>query len=219
MDAVIRATAEPITNANADGDNGGDDVSDYNTSDDEPSYSTAEGGSRRTESQPVRDQSAHMNTRASKGGSKAGKGINSIDGSAIRGVKRGGGGRGGGRVGGDRSGAGTGLGRGVSAGREFIPEGKQRLDTDADSIHTGDGSSAVLSADQITLRAEGGDLESVVSKTGRGIHIEGGGRAGAGRTGGHSGRTRGRRGGSGSAYLNDGASIPMGGQYRTREMK
>ena len=197
-------------------------MSDYNSSDDEPSYSKTEGDSRRQSSQAIRDHPTHMNPRGSRSGSKARKGVNGSDGSAIRGVKRGGGGRGGGRVGGDRSGAGMGLGRGVGAGREFIQGAKIRLDTDADSIHAGDGDGdGGSAADQSIVRAEG-DLESLSSRTGRTTRIEGGGRAGAGvgRTSGYSGgRTRGRRGGSGSAYLNDGASIPIGGQYKTREMK
>ena len=92
VDAVTRASAELLVN-----DDDGDDVSDYNSSDDEPSYSMTEGGDGRTGSHDTKGEITRRGGRTVKGGTpKAAKDrIHGNDCSVNKGIKRGGGGRGG----------------------------------------------------------------------------------------------------------------------------
>lgn len=151
-----------------------------------------------------------------------------VDNSQGRSVSRGGGGRGGGRVGGDRSGVGTGLGRGVSTLRGQVSLSRWGVSAAQVGI-------SVSSLPETDTETENGSREKMnfnlvndINKReseaslyvdGRVIKSDQGIKMTEGRVSGrYGGRSRGRRGGSGngSAHLNDGASIPFEGQYRSR---
>ena len=236
-DAVTRAGTEPIPD---------DTVSEYNSADDSDSYIVKRNPKGRDKINidavgncldiPISEQNG--GTRSS--GStleivvampfqiriEEDK-INNTDCINVRSVSRGGGGRGGGRVGGDRSGAGTGLDRGTRALRGLAPSARWGLglpvaggslnslpDTDTEN----------KSREEINC-----DLKNDINKREREnssytndrlIRNDQNLKLTVGRVSGrYGGRSRGRRGGSGSgsAYVNDGPSIPLGGQYKCRD--
>lgn len=194
-DAVSRASSEHF----------GDDVSEYNTSDDEPCYGPPAKGKQGPSSGLGLGDSTGSD--AEKGAHHKSSGRES---SYIRGVNKGGGGRGGGRVGGDRSGAGMGLGRGAGTrvqGPGIAPAIRD-LDISTDKSK-GKGSGASGLPDR-------GDPESALKtsradQSGKNAVSEGP----AGRLG---GRLGGRRGWSGtrSAPNNEGISVPSGGQFQSK---
>lgn len=191
-DAVTRTSIEHF----------GDDVSEYNTSDDEPCYGPPARGKQgpySTGPGPVDS----MGSDVEKEGHQKSSGRES---SYIRGVNKGGGGRGGGRVGGDRSGAGTGLGRGAGArvqGPGAVPTVRD-FDVSADRSR-GKGSTVSVLPDKV-------DPESV----GRAPRVEQAGKAtsGEGPAGRLGGRLGGRRGWSStrSAPNIEGVTVPFGVQ-------
>jgi hypothetical protein len=226
VDAVTRVTSDPIA----------DDVSDYNSSDDEPgrirSYKKRSGssdfgpGSQAFHSGPALagDKSTPGKSHAERTGTKSG----GISGRSGRG------GRGGGRIGGDKSGTGTGLERGAPgpsrADDSSLPSIEQsvamtssttRSDTDLNR-GTNMNAQSNRSSDNALINAPASrrtDQETAASK---GVRGPKGGSNSTGRVHGWGGgRTRGRRGGSGfgSAYVNTGPSIPLEGQYEHREPK
>ena len=231
VDAVTRISSDIVA----------DDVSDYNSSDDEPgrirSYknrsASSDGGqgSQVFHSGPTPTRAGDKlplpKSHTEKTGTKSG----GISGRSGRGGR-------GGRSGGEKSGAGTGLGRGAlgpsRADDSSLPSMEQsvaltcstaRSDTDLNR-GTNMNAPSNRSSDNALLNTPAyrrSEQESASSKGTRGPKADQkGGPNSAGRLRGRGGgRSRGRRGGSGfgNAYATAGASIPLEGQYEYRESK
>ena len=223
VDAVTRVSSDPIA----------DDVSDYNSSDDEPdriwsfknrSISSDSGhGSQAFPSGSARGEDKSTKSHADRTGAKSG----GISGRSERGGPSGGG----------KSGAGTGLGRGTlgspRADDSSLPSIEESVamtsstvksDTDLDR-GTNMNAQSNRSSDNALLSTPASrryEQESAPSKARGPKADQKGGTNSTGRSHGRGGgRSRGRRGGSGfgNAYVNVGPSIPLKGQYEQRESK
>jgi hypothetical protein len=193
-DAVSRASNEHFD----------DDVSEYNTSDDEPCYGPPARGKQGPSSSGLGPGDS-MGSDPERVGHQKSSGRES---SYIRGVNKGGGGRGGGRVGGDRSGAGTGLGRG--AGPRVQGPGTAPSTRDSDICgDKGKGKGSTAALDKWDPESAGKAPRA--DQLGKAAGAEGP----AGRLG---GRLGGRRGWSGtrSAPNIEGIIVPSGGQAQSK---
>ena len=238
-DAVTRVSTEPIPD---------DTVSDYNSADDSDSYIVKRNPKGRDKVKldasgncldvPIAEQTEGTRSSVStledvsampfQLRNERDK-INDSDSITVRSVSRGGGGRGGGRVGGDRSGAGTGLDRGTRASRGLAPSGRWGLglplaggslnslpDTDTENKSREEMNFNLMNDINKQERENSSYTNDRQIRSDQNLKLV------VGRVSGrYGGRSRGRRGGSGSgsAYVNDGASIPLGGQYKYRESK